>query len=84
MIWLGESLMYAGEYIADARRLALPLVGGHIHDWNWLLGRWGWIDHAELLGGAVHAVASAVVIGAFAAAARGLWAERLQRVGAMG
>jgi len=57
-IWLCESLMYCGKYIADARVMALPLVGGHIHDWNWLLARWGLLRHAETIGGVVHVVAS--------------------------
>ena len=48
-IWLCESLMYAAEYMADARVMQLPLVGGHIHDWNWLLPRWGVLRHAVRL-----------------------------------
>jgi hypothetical protein len=36
-LWLCESLMYTGEYMADARVRRLPLLGGHIHDWHWLL-----------------------------------------------
>lgn len=57
-IWFTESLMYTAEYISDARAMALPLVGGHIHDWNWLLARWGVLRHAETIGGSVHAAAS--------------------------
>ena len=36
-VWLAESLMYVAHYMADAREMNLPLVGGEIHDWNWLL-----------------------------------------------
>lgn len=61
-IWFAESLMYAARYIGDARRMALPLVGGNIHDWNWLLSRWGMLDKAEELGSFVHLLASLVAI----------------------
>src|SRR5687768_16686005 len=64
-LWLGESLMNVGVYLGDARVQALPLVGGHIHDWNWLLGRAGLLGQAEPLGRLVHVLASAVVIGAW-------------------
>ena len=79
-IWLGESGMYAAEYIADARVQALPLVGGHIHDWHWLLSRWGLLEHAETLGGALHFFASLFVIGVWAVAAREVWRERQEQL----
>jgi len=70
-VWLAESLMYSAAYIRDARAMVLPLVGGHIHDWNWLLARWGVLRHAESIGGLLHVAASiaAVVCLYFAAAA---------------
>ena len=61
-VWFAESLMYAARYIGDARRMELPLVGGNIHDWNWLLSRWGMLDKAEELGSFVHLVASLLAI----------------------
>jgi hypothetical protein len=39
--WAGESLVNVSIYMADARDLALPLVGGGDHDWNELFFRWG-------------------------------------------
>jgi len=32
--WLGENLLNISVYMADARRMILPLVGGGEHDWN--------------------------------------------------
>jgi hypothetical protein len=61
-IWFAESLMYAAEYISDARAMVLPLVGGHIHDWNWLLARWGVLRQAETIGGLVHFAASVMAV----------------------
>jgi hypothetical protein len=61
-IWFGESMMYMAEYMGDAKTQLLPLVGGHIHDWNWLLGNAGLLDSAETLAGFVHFLASTLVI----------------------
>jgi len=72
LIWFAESLMYAAEYIGDARRMVLPLVGGHIHDWNWLLRHWGMLDKAEGLATFVHVVASLLAVAAVVLAAREL------------
>ena len=62
-IWLSESLMNVARYMADAREMALPLVGGEIHDWNWMLGRLGWLDAASELATALHWLASLMAIG---------------------
>jgi hypothetical protein len=35
--WFGENLLNISVYIADARRMELPLVGGGDHDWNIIL-----------------------------------------------
>jgi hypothetical protein len=69
-LWVGESLMYAGVYLGDARAQALPLVGGHVHDWHWLLRHAGLLGHAESLARLVHVLASAVVIVAWLRCAR--------------
>jgi hypothetical protein len=39
--WAGENLVNISTYMADARDLALPLVGGGDHDWNELFYRFG-------------------------------------------
>ena len=71
-LWSAESVMYTAEYIADANRLALPLIGGHPHDWRLLLGRAGALESAEEIGLALHLLASAVAVGAV------WWAIRLE------
>lgn len=70
VLWLGESLMNVAVYLGDARAQALPLVGGHIHDWGWLLPRIGLLAHCELLARLLHLVASAVVVLAWLQLAR--------------
>ena len=75
-IWLAESLMYTGRYIGDARALQLPLLG-EIHDWNELLIRGGLLEQAEVLGSAVHVVASLLALTALGAAAQQVLAGRM-------
>ena len=69
-LWLGESLMNVAVYLGDARAQALPLVGGHVHDWSWLLTRFGGLAQCESLGRALHLLASAIVVGAWLRLAR--------------
>ncbi len=47
--WLGESLINVSTYMADARDLALPLVGGGEHDWNELFFRFHLLDEPSVL-----------------------------------
>ena len=49
LFWTGESLTNVAMYIADARRMELPLIGGD-HDWNYLLDRLNLLNQAEALG----------------------------------
>ncbi len=50
VIWLSENLFNIGRYVADARAMKLPLVGGGDHDWNTILSRWGWLAYDESIG----------------------------------
>jgi hypothetical protein len=56
--WFGESLVNVSVYMADARRLALPLVGGGDHDWNELFFRFGVLTEPDVaaISGAVRAL----------------------------
>lgn len=69
-LWAAESLMYTAEYMADANERALPLIGGHIHDWAWLLERAGALEAAEEIGLALRVLASVAVVGTVWAALR--------------
>ena len=68
VFWLGESVLYVAEYLGDAKDMALPLVGGHIHDWNWLLRRAGLLDSCRQIAFLVHGVGSLLIVGALVAA----------------
>lgn len=39
-IWFFENWFNISRYMADARKLELPLLGGGDHDWNTILQRW--------------------------------------------
>ncbi len=68
-IWFAESLMNTARYLGDAMAQSLPLVGGHIHDWNWLLTRWGLLESCESIAMGLHLFASLVAIGSLVGAA---------------
>ena len=61
-VWASESLMYTARYLADAQAQELPLIGGHLHDWNYLLGQAGLLELAEGIGTGLHMVASLAAI----------------------
>ena len=35
--------------MADARDLAMPLVGGGVHDWNWIFYRFDLLDEGSVV-----------------------------------
>jgi hypothetical protein len=43
--WTFENLLYVATYMGDARRSALPLVGGDESDWTILFTHWGVLQH---------------------------------------
>lgn len=52
LFWTGESVTDVALYMADAKKRALPLLGGDPagHDWNYLLGQLGLLNWAQVLG----------------------------------
>jgi hypothetical protein len=49
VLWFCESLFNISVYVADARALRLPLIGGGDHDWNTILFRWNLLQYDQLL-----------------------------------
>jgi hypothetical protein len=62
--WLGQSLVNVSIYMADARELALPLVGGGDHDWNELFFRFGLLaeDSVRSVSGATRLAGALVML----------------------
>jgi len=44
-IWFFENWLNISRYMADARALELPLVGGGDHDWNTIFTRWNILQY---------------------------------------
>ncbi len=53
MIWFFENFLNIARYMADARALELPLVGGGDHDWNTIFTRWNVLQYDLDIAGAV-------------------------------
>jgi len=45
VIWFFENWLNISRYMADARALELPLVGGGDHDWNTIFTRWNVLQY---------------------------------------
>ena len=62
--WLGENLVDISVYMADARDLALPLVGGGDHDWNELFYRFGLLgeDSVRAMATGTHRLGTLVML----------------------
>jgi len=62
--WCGQSFINIAVYMADARSLALPLVGGGDHDWNELFFRFGLLSEpaVERVSSTTHAVGVVVML----------------------
>lgn len=53
LIWLFENWLNIARYMADARALELPLLGGGEHDWNTIFSRWNVLSYDTQIAGAV-------------------------------
>ncbi len=67
--WFGENFLNVARYMADARDLALPLIGGgDEHDWNRLFYQFGLLGESSVraVSGATRAFGAAVMLAALA------------------
>jgi len=62
LFWYGENFFSMSTYVKDAQTQALPLVGGEIHDWNYLLGKLHWLQYDQWIGSAIWLFGFLVVI----------------------
>lgn len=63
LFWFGENFLNISKYVSDARSMSLPLVGGGIHDWNFLLGKWGMLGYDHAIGNAIFALGVMIMLG---------------------
>ena len=82
--WAGQSLMDLAPYIADARVLQLPLLGGGTgaevegHDWEYLLGALGLLNQDVALGRLSFVLGALAMLGALGWGGVVLWRGRPQ------
>lgn len=53
VIWFFQNFLNIARYMADARALKLPLVGGGEHDWNNIFFRWNVLSYDTQIARAV-------------------------------
>lgn len=75
-IWFFENWFNIARYMADARKLELPLVGGGDHDWNTILTRWDLLHYDTRIAAALKVGAW---IGIAAVCVLVLWRARQDR-----
>jgi hypothetical protein len=61
LFWVAQNFFNIAVYAADARTQALPLVGGGIHDWGYLLGRTGLLESDGTIAGVFKTVGWALI-----------------------
>jgi hypothetical protein len=62
--WIGQSLINVSVYLGDAVTMNLPLLGGEtsIHDWSYLLGHIGVLDHATGISHSIYVVGLMIIL----------------------
>jgi hypothetical protein len=61
LCWFGQNFFHMAPYVKDATAQALPLVGGWIHDWHFILGRAGLLSMDQGIGNAVWYAGFAII-----------------------
>ena len=67
VFWLGQSLLNVYVYASDAVNMVLQLVGGGIHDWNWMLTTLGMLDYTKPIAALFRIAGTLVVFAAVGA-----------------
>lgn len=65
VFWLGENLLNISIYAGDAIKQELPLVGGGVHDWTYLLTAMGLIAHTEGTARFIFLLGTAIIFSSF-------------------
>ena len=76
VIWFFENWLNIARYMADARRLELPLVGGGDHDWNTIFTRWNVLQYDDRIAAAVKTIGWLGMLGACAWVGWRAWHDR--------
>lgn len=77
-IWFFENWFNIARYLADARQMELPLVGGGDHDWNTILSRWGLLPYDHPIANWLRVIAWAGILTTCCWLIWRGWRDRLQ------
>ena len=66
LFWFGENFLNISKYVSDARSMSLPLVGGGIHDWNFLLSQWNVLKYDHEIAGVIFSAGVVVMAASIA------------------
>jgi hypothetical protein len=77
-IWFFENWFNIARYLADARQMELPLVGGGDHDWNTILSRWGLLPYDHPIAIWLRTIAWTGILATCCWLAWVAWRDRLQ------
>ena len=75
-LWFFENFFNIARYMADARKLELPLVGGGDHDWNTILTRWDILQYDTGIAAGLRIIAWIGIAGTCAWVAWRAWQDR--------
>lgn len=65
LLWLSQNLVNIAVYMADARALKLPLIGGlgaEAHDWRNLFSGWGMLQDDTLVASLTEGLAGIIIL----------------------
>lgn len=64
LFWFGENFLNIARYMADARDMVMPLVGGGDHDWNYIFSELGVLRKDKQIAGVVRALGWGIMVSA--------------------
>jgi hypothetical protein len=59
---LGASFINVSFYVKDAEVMNLDLIGGGIHDWNYLLSKMGFLEYAVNIGNKIYWLGFVIIL----------------------
>ena len=62
MFWVGQSIINMSVYMKDAIEMKLPLLGGGIHDWNFIFGRLNLLSKTQFIGSLFYFLGFLIII----------------------
>ena len=62
MFWVGQNLINISVYMKDAIEMKLPLIGGEIHDWNFIFTHLNLLSSSKLLGSLTYFLGFIIIV----------------------